>query len=204
MSTSIRTRRSNTSTAIDTMHTTGTRMRGRSANRIRIGTATRRCATPIRTTLTCITGTAMAEPLSDAERLPDRRRHAEIGLEQPAQKAGREGAQGIDRYLRIDLRSGDPVIGGEQALPFATEQQRTDNRNDAEDGVQSIGRDDRPLQVEPVKAEVRHAVAGHADRPAIGNQIVEHEAILVIGKIAAQGAERDARAGEHTAGAAER
>jgi hypothetical protein len=59
---SIRMRRSNTSTAIDTTRTTGTRMTGRSANRIRIGTATRRYATPTRITLTCITGMATAEP----------------------------------------------------------------------------------------------------------------------------------------------
>ena len=56
------TRRSNTSTAINTTPTTGTPMTGRSANRIRIGIATRRCATRIRTTPTCIIGTATVDP----------------------------------------------------------------------------------------------------------------------------------------------
>jgi hypothetical protein len=39
-------------------------------------------------------------------------------------------------------------------LPFAAEQQRADDRHEAEDGVQSVGRDDHPLQVESVSAEI--------------------------------------------------
>src|SRR5205823_13708824 len=65
---------------------------------------------------------------------------------------GTKAAQGIDRDLRVGGRSCDLVIGGEQALPFAAEQRRTDDRNNTENGVQSGGRDDRPLQVEPVAA----------------------------------------------------
>ena len=54
--------------------------------------------------------------------LLDRRGQAEIGLEKPAQEAGSEGAQRVDRDLRIGGGPGDPVICREQALAFAAEQ----------------------------------------------------------------------------------
>ena len=71
--------------------------------------------------------------------------HTEIGLEEAAQKPGGESAQRVDRDLRIGGRTGDPVIGGEQALSFAAEQQRADDRHVAEHRVQRIGRHDRAL-----------------------------------------------------------
>ena len=75
-----------------------------------------------------------------------------LGWNKPAQEARSERAQRVDRDLRVGGGSGDTVIGGEQALSFAAEQQRADHRDVAEDRVQRIGGDDRALQIEPVRA----------------------------------------------------
>src|SRR6266851_9571894 len=101
-----------------------------------------------------------------------RRRHTDDRREQLAQDPGCERAQRVDRNLRIGGGAAQPVIGGEETLRTAT-QERTDDRNIAEQRIQRISGRHGSLQLEPVLVEIDPALRGHPERLAKTQEALE-------------------------------
>ena len=106
-----------------------------------------------------------------------------FGWNRRRKNPGRESAERVDGDLGVGGRTGDAIIGGEQSLSFAAEQQRADYRQVAEHRIQRIGRHDRALQVEAVAAEIDVTVGGHADRLPVGKEALECQMVVGIGKL---------------------
>src|SRR4051794_14010982 len=88
-------------------------------------------------------GRATPRPTTASSLLPGpafglRLREANDGRQKLAQTARREGAERVDRDIRVGSRAAEPEIGREEAL--RTAERRTDDRNLAGQRIQRIGR----------------------------------------------------------------